>query len=226
MNKKIAEAVAIIVIIGVVSYPFVWIYNQIGAAGSVLGIVGLIGIATYWKTRNKKKDQESFDALVLYTLHNRISYNEAKNINLSLAKNNFPRAALIRNLQIIRDSIEIALLSKKRETAESRAKTISDLHQEINAKQAGLVSINVRREIDSVCTEALKEFNTKLYLNIANGHVEKAQSLKTNKSKIKYLNLASEVLKEGVTVGRGDIDMLKNALKNISAQKASLVKNM
>ncbi len=45
-------------------------------------------------------------------------------MNLKLAKSNFPGSALIRNLQIIRDSIEIALTSKKRDTAESRMNTL------------------------------------------------------------------------------------------------------
>ncbi len=220
MTKKEAEGIGALVVIGIVVYPFVWLYEQIGAVGLGICVVGLIGAFVYWHLHRAKQDQKAFDELVLYVLHNRMPPDEAQKLNRTLSKKNFPRAALIRNLQIIRDSIEISLSSKKRATAESRAQSVAELQKEIQAEQARLVSDSVLNEINRVCADALKDFNTKLFINIANGHVEKAESLKTDKSKTKYLGLAAETLEEGITVGRGDIAALKNALARVQAKQA------
>lgn len=127
---------------------------------------------------------------------------------------------MIRNLQIIRDSIDISLSSKKRDTAESRAELVTERYQNIKREQSSLVSEMVLREIDRVVSHAQKGFHTKLFLNMANGYVEKARNLKTNKSKIKYLGLAEEALEEGISVGSGNIDRLQKALSNVQAEKS------
>lgn len=220
MTKKEAEGIGALVVIGAIVYPFVWLYEQVGAVGLVVCAVGIVAIFVYWHIHNEKQDQKAFEELVLYTLHNRIPPDEARRINRKLAKENFPRSALIRNLQIIRDSIEISLSSKKRETAESRAQSVAELHQEILHEHASLVSEDVLADITAVCTEALSDFNTKLFLNIANGHIEKAGSLKTDKSKIKYLGLAAEALEEGISLGRGDSAALQSELANVKAKQA------
>lgn len=220
MTKKEAEGIGALVIIGAIVYPLVWLYEQIGAVGLVLCGVGVAAAFTYWHIYNAKQDKKAFDELVLYTLHNCMPPDEARRINRKLAKENFPRSALIRNLQIIRDSIEISLSSKKRATAESRAKSVEELHQEILHEHAGLVSDSVLAEINAVCAQALSEFNTKLFINISNGYIEKASTLKTDKSKIKYIGLAAEALEEGIALGRGDSAALNSALARVKAQQA------
>lgn len=220
MTKKEAEGIGTLVVIGVIVYPFVWLYEQIGATGIVVCGIGILAAFICRHIYNGKQDQKAFEALVLYTLHNRMPPDEARRINRKLAKENFPRSALIRKLQIIRDSIEISLSSKKRATAESRAQSVAELHQEILHEYSSLISKGVLTEINDVCTQALLEFNTKLFLNIANGHVEKASSLKTDKSKIKYLGLAVEALEEGISLGRGDSATLKSALAGVKAKQA------
>ncbi|MDR9497654.1 MAG: hypothetical protein RI556_00600 [Hydrogenovibrio sp.] len=220
MTQKEVEGIGALVLLGVIIYPFVWVYEQIGTVGIVVCGVGIIALFVYWHIHNEKQNQKAFEELILYTLHNRIPPDKARRINRKLVKENFLKSTLIRNLQIIRDSIEISLSSKKRETAESRAQLVAELHQEIMHEQAHLVSKDVLAEINAVCSQALTEFDTKLFINIANGHVEKANSLKTDKSKIKYLGLAIEALEEGISLGRGDLATLQSALADVKAKQA------
>jgi len=187
MKKSEAQAIGPLILIGIAIYPFVWIHEKIGWSGIV-----------YWNVRTTRKDNEEFNKLVLYVLHNRLHPDEAKKLNYSLAKTNFPRSALIRRLQILRDSIEIALASKKRDTAESRMTEVRSSYEEIRQEHPHLVAPETLAEIDRVVGECEKEFSTVLYANIANAHIEKAEKLKTDKSKAKYAALAMEAIVEGL----------------------------
>lgn len=218
MNKKEAEGIGTLIVVAIVVYPFIWLYEQIGGIGLGVCAAALVGAWIWWHIHQSRADQQAFDELALYAVNSRMHPDEAKAINQRLQKSNFRRAALIRNLQIVRDSIEISLSSKKRDTAESRAELVVERYQEIKREQASLVSEKVMAEIDRVVSGAQKDFHTKLYLNVANGYVEKARSLKTDKSKIKYLGLAEESLDEGIHVARGDIDRLRQALSDVQAE--------
>jgi len=143
-------------------------------------------------------------------------------MNLKLARSNFPRSALIRNLQIIRDSIEIALTSKKKDTAQSRMDTLLERYEEIRAEQSGLVSMEVMNEISSVIQDTKYQFHTMLYLNTATGYMDKIEKLKTNKSKEKYLDQAIEALQEGLQIGLGNEADLGDYLKHVEQVKAKL----
>ncbi|KAB7702099.1 hypothetical protein GBN33_03090 [Plesiomonas shigelloides] len=222
MTKSESKGFGALIVIGVIAYPFVWLHEKIGSVGLVIFAVGVFAAIVYSRIRTIKSDQKEFEELVLYTLHNKIPPDQAKAINKKLATENFARSSLIRNLQIIRDSIEISLTSKKRDTAESRAQSVTELHKEIQRKHATLVSEVVLAEIDRVCSEAISEFNTKLFINIANGHIEKANSLKTNKSKIKYLDLAAEILEEGIVSGHGDSIALQRALVSVKTRLSEI----
>lgn len=220
MNKKEVEGIGALIVVGVFVYPFVWLYEQIGGIGVGVCAAVLLGAWMWWHIHQSRVDQQAFDELALYALNNRMHPDEDKAINQKLQKSHFARAALIRNLQIIRDSIEISLSSKKRDTAESRAQLVVDRYQEIERDQSTLVSEKVMAEIDRIVSRAQQEFQTKLYLNISNGHMEKARSLKTAKSKIKYLSWAAEVLEEGISVGRGDMNVLRQASSNVQVEKS------
>ncbi len=72
MTKKEAEGIGALIVIVVIVYPFVWLYEQIGAMGIVVCGVGIVAAFVYWHIHNKKQDQKAFEELVLYTLHNRM----------------------------------------------------------------------------------------------------------------------------------------------------------
>jgi len=222
MKKAETTLIGLLVIIGIIVYAFVWLHEEIGWVG--IGTIGVfvIGGGIFWSISKTKKEQKEFDDLALSVLHNRLHPDEAKKMNLKLAKSNFPRSALIRNLQIIRDSIEIALTSKKRNTAESRMNTLLDRYEEIRKEQSGFVSAEVLNEINRVIQQTKDEFHTKLYLNMAMGYMDKAEKLKTKKSKEKYLDLAKETLKEGLEKGLGQEADLRRLLSQIEQAKAKL----
>lgn len=222
MKKKESTIIAWLVIIGIFAFLLTSLLEKIGLLWFGLIAVTVLGFVIFYNIHKKKEDQKTFDALALYVLHNRLHPDEAKNINTKLYKSNFARGTLIRKLQIIRDSIEIALTSKKRDTAVSRMSILLDQYEEIKNPQSGLVSTAIYNEIDRVIQDTKNEFQTKLFLNVAMGYIEKAQNLKTKKSKENYLNLAIETLKEGLHQNNAHEAALKTYLTQIEEIKASL----
>jgi len=219
MTKVAATLVGLLAFFGIALYTLMLIYEKFGSIGTGFITFISVGLLIYYSFR---KDKKTFDNLVLYVLHNRLHPDEAKKMNLQLARSNFSRSALIRNLQIIRDSIEIALTSKKRDTAESRMNTLLERFEEIQREQSSLVSAEVHDEIERVIQETRKEFQTKLFLNVATGHMEKAESSKTSKTKEKYFDLAIEVLKEGLEKGSGNEADLRTVLSQVEQAKSKL----
>jgi len=215
MTKSQSQALGPLIVIGIVAYPFVWLHEKLGWIGiSILGAILIAGIV-YWNILASRQDEEDFNKLVLYVLHNRMNPNEARKLNNSLAKKNFPRSALIRRLQILRDSIEISLSSKKRDTAESRMAEVKSSYIEIEHEHAHLVTAETLAEITRVVSECEEEFNTNLYRNIANSHIERARKLKTVKSKTKYVALAMEAIVEGLGNPKSDKKSLEALKKEI-----------
>ena len=68
--------------------------------------------------------EQEFRALALSTIRQATPLEAARAINARLASEDPEKASFVRELQIIRDSIDIALSSKKRDIAESRMKSV------------------------------------------------------------------------------------------------------
>lgn len=140
---------------------------------------------------------------------------EAKNVYSTLIKSDMRKADLIRKLQIIKDSIDISLSSKKRDVAESRNEKMRELSVEIEQNYKSLMDDDVFEEVSAIIKNADNEFHTALYKNIATGQLEKADKLKTEKGKQKYWNLAREVLNEGMKNPNSDKSVLEGFLNKI-----------
>lgn len=222
MKKKEAEGIGVLILIGIVVYPFVWLYENIGWEGMTFIAVSLIVIWVIWLFLSSKKETERFNKLVIYTLHNRLPPNEARKINTKLSKSNFQKAELIRNLQIFRDSVEIALSSKKRDTAESRMELAEEKYSYIKKYQSNLVKSEVMSEITSVMEEVEEKFHTNIYNNIALANLEKADKLKTIKSKNKYLEQAKEILIEGLSNSKSSKRILNETLAKVEVAASAL----
>jgi hypothetical protein len=222
MKKSEAQANGSLILIGIVIYPFVWLHEKVGWGGMIgLGSLVLSGIV-YGNIRAARRNSEEFNRLVLYALHNRLQSDEAKRMNFSLAKTDFPRSALIRRLQVLRDSIEIALASKKRDTAESRMAEVRSSYEEIRKDHVRLIAPETLAEIDRVVGECEKEFSTIFYANIAGAHIDKAGKLKTDKSKAKYSALAMEVIIEGLENPDSEKSRLKEVKRGVELFTQSL----
>lgn len=217
MKKEEVELFGLLLLLGAVAYPFFWLYETLGPVGLGLVFIACVALFLAWKKRQTNKQQKAFEDLVLYVLNNRLHPDEAKTINKQLVKIHFDWSALIRNLQIIRDSIEIALASKKRATAESRRDVLLDRFADINHSQSHLISESVFTEIEQVVNDFLKALPARLALNEAKALMDKSRTLKTEKSRKKYLGLAIESLEQGVAEGGfiEDVAKLRDLLDNL-----------
>lgn len=219
--KKTKSSIGSIIVVGFLIYPFVWIFDTFGWIG--IGLIAASITCFVVVSRAGNGNQKEFDRQVLHFLKDRYELAEAKKVNLQLARSNFQKAELVRNIQIINDSIDVALSSKKRDVAESRMQLALKLHQEIKNKHAGLVSSDVSAEIDRIVEEAAEAFRTKLYVNVSAGYIEKVEKLKTLKSKQKYIDMAIDTLKEGLANRDGDTHLLSSEMSKVERLKESLV---
>lgn len=194
----------------------------IGWGGIILiGIIFLIGIIA-WSVLSARQEEDEFNELVLYVLHNKLPPNEARKLNRDAEKISFSHFALIRRLQILRDSIEISLTSKKRKTAESRMALVKSSYEEIKCDYSRLVTHETMAEIDDAVSECFQKFNTNFYTNGAKAHLEKAEKLKTKKSKIKYASLAMETILEGFDNPDSEKGVLEKMRKEVEMYLQSL----
>lgn len=206
----------ILFVIFVFIFVFVWLYETLGAfLFWMLVLLIVIGVVYLWISSAKKRHLE-FQNLILETIKRRMPVEEARNVYGTLIKSDMRKADLIRKLQIIRDSIEISLSSKKRNVAESRNEKMRELFAEIEQNYKSLMDDDVFKEVSTIIRNANNEFHTALYKNIATGHLEKAEKLKTEKGKQKYWNLAREVLKEGMKNPNSDKRVLKDLINQIT----------
>lgn len=208
-------AIMLFVLVGII-YPLVWLYEKFGPFGFwfiLISLSALIAASIYIRKMNSAN---AFNELVLYALNNRMNPQDAQQLNLKLAKTDFPRSRLIRNLQIMRDSIDICLSSKNRKTAESHLDLVLSAFEEICKELQHLIKHETLLEIERVVLETQQDFHTRLYLNVAYGHIEKARRMKTTKARQKYRELAIQTLMEGIQAGRGKVSELNSALEGIS----------
>lgn len=222
MKKSEIKGIVALVIMGLVCYPFILFYQTFGIWGFAIPLAIAICYFFFKRSSSGKEDQMAFEELIIDTLHLKIPPPEWKKINTQLSKINFPRAALLRNIQIIADSINISLKSKKREIAESRMEAVLKGYKEIKLKQLNLISEETFKTITTTVKYAEKRLSTLLYTNIAMAHLDKVGKLKTEKSKIKYLGLAKEILQEGLENKLSNKDKLEKLFSKVIKIEESL----
>jgi hypothetical protein len=142
--------------------------------------------------------EQEFRALVLSTIRQATPVEAARAINARLASEDPDKAVFIRDLQIIRDSIDIALSSKKRDVAESRMKLLIETWKRAEAECSGVVPQEAVRSVGEVVADAQRRFQTSLYANIARGYLDKAKTLKTAKAQEGHLSQARAAILEGL----------------------------
>ena len=205
----------ILFVIFVFIFMFVWLYETLGPFLFWTLVVLIVIAAVYLWISSAKKRHLEFQSLILDTIKRKMAVEEAKNVYSTLIKSDMRKADLIRKLQIIKDSIDISLSSKKRDVAESRYEKMRELSVEIEQNYKSLMDDDVFEEVSAIIKNADNEFHTALYKNIATGHLEKAEKLKTDKGKQKYWNLARDVLNEGMGSPKSDKSVLADLLNQI-----------
>ncbi len=193
----------------------------------ILIFISVLVVWFSWKLRKNYKQikrqqeiQQAFDTLALHILKTHLSIEEYQKLFAAL-KGDY-RSGLTGRLKQINESIYLATTSKKQDIAESRMAFAIECSDDIKTHFTELLSPYVIKEIDQYVYKAQEQFNTQMYLNVSNGHMEKANSLKTTNGKQKYLGLARDVLKSGIEAGKGNIPELEVALYSVNATITSL----
>lgn len=180
-----------------------------------------------WNRRQKAKQiarqheiQQAFDTLALHILKTHLSQEEYQ--KLFAAFRGDYRSGLIGSLKQINESVYLATTSKKQDVAESRMAYAIERRNDIKANSTSLLTPYVVKEIDQYVFDAQEQFNTQMYINVSNGHIEKADSMKTTNGKLKHLGLARDILAVGIKAGKGNIIELEEALNSVNATIVSL----
>lgn len=211
-------------IAGIIVYPFIWIYKQVGWFGLIASVV-ILAIIVFRllaasKARAQQEAEDEFNDIVLYVFSNNIPTKEARTLNHKYAGTE--QSFLLQRLHILRDSIRISLTSKKRATAEDRYSLVLSTYAEIEHDYAHLVSAEAMAEITSQVESTTNRFYTKLCVNEAKAHLDKVEKLKTDKSKQKYLLLAQDTLQQGLSDSRCDQGELYQHMAKVTQTKAVL----
>jgi len=156
--------------------------------------------------------EQEFRALALQTIRQATPFEAARAINARLAEEDPPKAILIRDLEIIRESIDIALASKKRDIAESRMRSVVETWKRAEAECSGLVPQDVVQAVREIVADAQRRFQTCLYVNIARGYLDKAKTLKTAKGRAGRLSQAREAILEGLSMPDSDKGELRQLM--------------
>lgn len=172
--------------------------------GVVLGILGIFWglIRGIWREASGEADYErnrdQRRALALRCFRTRLHPDEAKRINRDLMRAAPQWAELIRSFQIIADSLDIALKSSNPDTAHSRMDSAERDVRECRMKHGYLLDDSDWQDIERHTASARQAFETAWRANRVTALLAKISTLKTDKSKAKYLAEAHSILEEGM----------------------------
>lgn len=198
-----------VIVLALFLSPLAWIYEHTGGIGLLLALcLGVAAILAWGGRINQKKAEEEermanerkeqYNKLVLHILHTPIQPQDAQKLYRSMAKASPVLASLLRDVQILRESMQIALASKKMDIAVSRRDLARETHQRIQGEGAALLTDETMEEI----SQALARFERALVpaycANVANEFITKAEKLKTLKAKQKYAARAQLVIAKGL----------------------------
>jgi hypothetical protein len=207
---------------GIVAVVVVWAYSRSGAL--VAGLLCLLIVAGYLIKRllARRKAHRQFNEAAAMILHQRMPYATLLKVMEAASKPGIFHADLIGRLKQFRESIDLALSSKDREVAESRMEFAIETATYLRINGPILLNASVIDDMNVIAAHAIETFPTAMVLNHANGHLKKAEKMKTDKGQLKHLGLAADVLAAGVVAGRGDVGMLSAALTAVQDQISGL----
>ncbi len=211
--KKDSTLLFLVLILGGIAF----LCEQTGQIPLAAAAVVIICLVLFSRMLQRKKQREARDQLARMIFRNQIPLEEEKKLNTKLAQKNPRFAALIRDLQILRDSLNIGITGKNQEKAEGRLNDVLSFFKRIQKQQSGLIGKEVLGEISSAVNKLEEEFPTKLCLNSAQNHLNKAGKVKTEEGKAKYVKLARKTLIDGINSGKCRKPELETALKKLSS---------
>ncbi|MSR88492.1 MAG: hypothetical protein EXS67_02420 [Candidatus Margulisbacteria bacterium] len=214
MAKKQNIVLGLLIIL---SIPFILLYQLFGAIGLIIFTILAIGMGMIFISSSNKKEVEALNTLVREYAKTKQDHKQVAKVISQLYKRNFQHGQLVRSAQIIGESIDIALTSKKKEIAESRMNLAQENFLEIINSQMQVLTDETISFLKNLLESSLKTFHTEVYINLAKGSLEKLRTLKTDQSKFKYINLAKEAIEEGLRDEKSNKVFLEKYLKVIEA---------
>ncbi|MBF7683928.1 hypothetical protein I2F27_11420 [Acinetobacter sp. B5B] len=225
----------------IILYPFIWLYEQIGATLFwALILCCIIASFFYWQSKKSTNQPRSAqgenlnqphintDPDVFYASFNSECWHtinlptahpdtmRSANIHFMSHPLNQKHAECLRLIQIIRDSIDILNKTQNEDTAVSRMQVIQEMYDEVIAMSYLFKPKDFQR-IEERFAELILPLHTIIYLNIAQGHVNKMESVKTDKTKLKYLLKAIESIEYGMNDYDANIEILQTMLDDLKA---------
>lgn len=198
MAKRISKSESKLILAVILAYPFVWLYQQIGIGGYAIIIFGIGGLWVVSKQLKKSRVNSDFEADALRALLNRLDPDTARAMNQKHQKTSFRHMQLLRRIQILSDSIHLALNSGKRDTAESRMLLATENYQEAMSFR-DIMSNRLKSEIDQAYRDACTLFPEAMRFNVARSLLVKADTLKTPKARSRYIQEAISIIEEGLS---------------------------
>lgn len=217
LKKSQGKAVGYLTLIFIVAYPFLWLYQKIGAVG--YGAIFSIIFVGWLFLRAKKTSRSSaeFETDCLNTLYQRSAKKDTKH-NRYHERVDARKAELIRHLQIFNDSIYLALNSKNPDTASLRMSATRETFQEI-CRYKDIQTDRLASAISRAYNEVERAYPETVCINVAKGLVEKSSTVKTERTKSKYIAEAINVLQTGLSGQPQDSQKIRGMLAELEAQR-------
>lgn len=174
----------------------VWLYSVGGWL--LLGGLGVIVVLVLVGQGVFAADHQNAQELIRRMARERLHPHEARSLNRQLMRRDARLAEVVRFVQIMRDSVDIAEKSKKREIVESRLASVVSTRDEIRRNYQGVCDEETDKVLDWLADDQVRMAWTAYFMNAARHARDKALTMKTEKSRTKYEEALRSILEEAM----------------------------
>lgn len=174
----------------------VWLYSVGGWL--LLGGLGVVVALGFIVQNMLAADRQNAQELIRRMAKERLHPKEAQSLNRKLARSDMRLAEVVRFVQIMRDSVDIAEKSKKREIVESRLASVVSTRDEIRRNYQGVCDEETDKVLDWLADDQVRMAWTAYFMNAARHARDKALTMKTEKSRTKYEEALRSILEEAM----------------------------
>lgn len=174
----------------------------------------LVLVLVFYASKNKtpaiNKPEQPTKKVINFTFKFPIDPQQIRELHDTLREAKaFEALCAVRLVEIIFDSLYITKTSKNLETAKSRLDLAADKYMELRVDYPDMAE-QIMMEYAKWKDEAVNL----MYINSANNFIEKSKSVKTQKTKDKYIQSAISILEEGL-LDDTDKEMLTQEIEKI-----------
>lgn len=204
MGKSKRQGIGTLVVGGLVFYAAFWLYQRAGWIGVIAVLCAFAAACVGKMMLSRRRREASFDKLIRYLLVKRMSGEQIAQLNAAMSRKSPKQAELVNKSRQLHDAMETSLSSKQRSAAEAAMQSVHELHRDIQQEYTALVSARLMIEIDDVIDKHDQAFNTRLYTNVAEGLLEKADRVEEAQTSMEYVTAAVQTLDDGLENPKSD----------------------